>query len=69
MDDDKTDKTDKTIECKDCRKSFVWSVGEQEYFEQKGFDKVPRRCKPCRKFRRAEMGEIYARGERYREGR
>lgn len=40
--------TDKTIICKDCGKEFVFTVGEQEFYAEKGFDKAPIRCKECR---------------------
>ena len=35
---------DKTIVCKDCGKDFVFTVGEQEFFKEKGFDNEPVRC-------------------------
>jgi len=45
---------DKTLICQDCNKEFVWSAGEQEFFAQKGFQNVPKRCPDCRKQRRKE---------------
>ena len=45
---------DKTIVCKDCRKEFVFSVGEQEFFKEKGFENDPVRCPECRKARKAQ---------------
>ena len=30
---------DKTIVCKDCGKEFVFTVGEQEFYKEKGFTK------------------------------
>ena len=44
---------DKTIVCKDCGKEFVFSVGEQEFFKEKGFENDPVRCPECRKARKA----------------
>lgn len=39
---------DKTIICKDCGKEFVFTVGEQEFFAEKGLENMPIRCKACR---------------------
>ena len=30
---------DKVIKCKDCGSEFVFSVGEQEFYKEKGFEK------------------------------
>ena len=45
---------DKTIVCKDCGKEFVFSVGEQEFFKEKGFENDPVRCPECRRARKAQ---------------
>ncbi|GKX67799.1 zinc-ribbon domain-containing protein [Inconstantimicrobium mannanitabidum] len=45
---------DKTIVCKDCGKEFVFTVGEQEFFKEKGFENDPVRCPECRKARKAQ---------------
>ena len=45
---------DKTIICKDCKKEFVFTVGEQEFYKEKGFTNEPVRCKECRDKRKAE---------------
>jgi CxxC-x17-CxxC domain-containing protein len=39
---------DETLTCKDCGKEFVFTASEQEFYEQKGFDNKPQRCKECR---------------------
>ncbi len=44
---------DKTLVCKDCGKEFVWTVGEQEFFQKMQFEHEPLRCPECRKARRA----------------
>ena len=44
--------TDQTIHCSDCRRDFVWTAGEQEYWKKKGLQHPPKRCKPCRDVRR-----------------
>lgn len=40
---------DKTISCKDCGKDFQFTVGEQEFYKEKGFTNEPVRCPDCRK--------------------
>jgi CxxC-x17-CxxC domain-containing protein len=39
---------DRKLICRDCQKEFVWSAGEQSFFETKGFG-APSRCTECRK--------------------
>ena len=45
---------DKTLVCKDCGKDFVFTVGEQEFYKEKGFDNDPVRCPDCRRARKQE---------------
>ncbi|MBL4933923.1 zinc-ribbon domain-containing protein [Clostridium paridis] len=45
---------DKTLVCKDCGKEFVFTVGEQEFFKEKGFENDPVRCPECRKARKTQ---------------
>ncbi len=45
---------DKTKVCKDCGKEFIFTVGEQEFYKEKGFTNEPVRCKECRDKRKAE---------------
>lgn len=50
---------DKTVTCIDCKKDFVFTAGEQQFYERKGFRESPKRCKTCReerKNRRPEEG-------------
>lgn len=44
---------DKTIVCKVCKKPFVFTAAEQEFYAEKGFAHEPQRCKACRLKRRA----------------
>ena len=46
--------TDKTIVCKDCGNEFVFTVGEQEFYIEKGFDNEPTRCVSCRRARKQQ---------------
>ena len=43
---------DKTLKCKDCGAEFVFTAGEQEFYESKGFVNEPQRCKNCRDARK-----------------
>ena len=38
---------DKVITCKDCGQEFT--VGEQEFYKEKGFENDPVRCQACRR--------------------
>ena len=38
--------------CKDCGKNFDFTVGEQRFYEEKGFA-APIRCKECRDAKKA----------------
>ncbi len=47
---------DKTITCRDCNREFVFTIGEQEFFSQKGFTNEPSRCPDCRATRKSSGG-------------
>ena len=40
---------DKTIVCKDCGSEFIFTEGEQAFYQEKGFTNDPVRCPECRK--------------------
>ncbi|VVB91128.1 putative zinc-ribbon domain protein [uncultured archaeon] len=44
---------DKKIKCIDCHKDFIFTEGEQQFFEEKGYSE-PIRCKDCRSKRKSE---------------
>lgn len=44
---------DETLICKECGEEFVFTAGEQEFYEEKGFQNKPQRCKKCRDARKA----------------
>jgi len=48
--------TDKNLTCRDCGRTFVFTSGEQEFHEQKGFTNTPGRCPDCRSQRKAQGG-------------
>ena len=39
---------DKTLTCKDCGTSFVFSIRDQQFYAEKGFENEPQRCRDCR---------------------
>ena len=45
---------DKTLVCVDCGEEFVFTVGEQEFYKEKGFENDPVRCLDCRRARKAQ---------------
>ena len=44
---------DEMLSCVDCGRQFVFSSGEQRFYEQKGFQNKPNRCPDCRSARKA----------------
>jgi len=62
---------DKTIACRDCGQNFIFTVGEQEFFAQKGFTNEPSRCPDCRASRKRSnegFGGGYSTGGGYSGG-
>lgn len=45
--------SDITLKCQDCGEEFVFTEGEQKFFEERGFSK-PARCKECREARKKQ---------------
>lgn len=43
---------DKVLTCRECGREFLFSAGEQAFYEEKGFQHQPSRCKDCRGGRR-----------------
>ncbi|MEG0134348.1 MAG: zinc-ribbon domain-containing protein [Clostridium sp.] len=46
--------TDKTMTCRDCGAEFIFTVGEQEFYKEKGFDNEPTRCADCRRAKKEQ---------------
>ena len=62
---------DRPLQCLDCKNEFIFTAGEQEFYERKGFKEIPKRCKPCRdarKTRRGDSGANAAGGNGYASG-
>ena len=43
---------DKTLVCRECGDSFIFSVGEQEFYQSRSLMHEPARCPSCRAARR-----------------
>jgi len=54
IDPETTVYVDEEITCLDCGTLFVFSAGEQEFYEQRGFKDKPKRCKDCRAKRKID---------------
>ena len=35
--------------CRDCNSEFIWTAGEQGFYEDKGFSEGPKSCLDCRR--------------------
>ena len=47
---------DKVMTCRECGREFVFTVGEQEFYQSRGLMHEPRRCPDCRNQRRQSEG-------------
>ena len=54
--------SDKTLVCVECGGEFIFTAGEQEFFNSRGFSNEPKRCRSCRAVRRSEThgGDMYS---------
>ncbi|HOQ00166.1 MAG TPA: zinc-ribbon domain-containing protein [Acetivibrio clariflavus] len=55
---------DKTIICKDCNTEFIFTEGEQAFYQEKGFQNEPQRCPSCRQARKQQRRNFNGRGNR-----
>ncbi len=55
---------DKTLVCKDCNQEFVFTEGEQTFYQEKGLQNEPQRCPDCRKARKRERNARRGFGKR-----
>lgn len=46
---------DKTLVCRECGREFVFTAGEQEFYQLKGLLNEPGRCPACRAARKASL--------------
>jgi CxxC-x17-CxxC domain-containing protein len=47
--------SDLLLMCSDCGQEFVFTAGEQQFFQERGYSS-PRRCKPCRQAKQNSGG-------------
>jgi CxxC-x17-CxxC domain-containing protein len=59
---------DKTLTCRDCGQEFIWTAGEQEFYQQRGLVNQPGRCPDCRRARKSQQGGGYASAGGYSAG-
>ena len=45
--------SDRSLTCRDCGQEFVFTLGEQEFYQQRGFSE-PQRCPNCRQARKTQ---------------
>jgi hypothetical protein len=45
---------DKNLTCKDCGATFVFTEGEQAFYQEKGFTNEPQRCPDCRRAKKEQ---------------
>ena len=48
---------DKVLKCVECGCEFTFTAGEQEFYQEKGLQNEPTRCKPCRDARKNRQRE------------
>lgn len=51
---------DRSIACIDCGELFIWTVGEQVFFHDKGLRNEPKRCKRCKQAKNERLAAISA---------
>ena len=47
---------DRSLVCRECGVTFVFTQGEQEFYQSRGLANPPSRCPKCRAARRAQQG-------------
>lgn len=52
---------DKTLTCKDCSAEFAFTVRDQQFYAEKGFENEPQRCRVCRSQRKSSRSRSKAR--------
>lgn len=49
---------DKILACQDCGKDFIFTVGEQEFYKEKGFDNEPKDVRDAEKKRNSKEDNL-----------
>ena len=60
---DQPELKDINIACIDCENDFVWSIGEQVFFRDKGLQNSPKRCKECKQAKNERLNAIMTASE------
>ena len=55
-----TEFVDTNILCIDCGSDFVWTVGEQTFFRDKGLQNSPKRCRECKQAKNERIASVAA---------
>ncbi len=58
---------DKTLTCRDCSSEFLFTTGEQQFFQSKGLQHEPGRCPSCRAEYKRERGLAASQPREYHE--
>jgi CxxC-x17-CxxC domain-containing protein len=51
---------DKKISCIDCGTKFLWTIGEQIFFRDKGLQNPPKRCRHCKRDKNERIAAVAA---------
>jgi CxxC-x17-CxxC domain-containing protein len=51
---------EKDIICIDCGERFVWTIGEQVFFRDKGLKNPPKRCRHCKRAKNDRIASVAA---------
>ena len=51
---------DRKIFCIDCRIEFIWTIGEQTFFRDKGLQNPPKRCRNCKEAKNKRIAAVAA---------
>jgi CxxC-x17-CxxC domain-containing protein len=57
----------KSLICKDCGNPFEFTVRDQMFYAEKGFENEPQRCRDCRTARKSQRGSAAPGGAGTRE--
>ncbi len=56
---DEPDFEDANIVCIDCGSDFIWAVGEQIFFRDKGLQNPPKRCRECKQAKTERLNAVF----------
>ncbi len=48
----------KNIVCVDCGGDFIWTIGEQIFFRDKGLENPPKRCRDCKQAKNDRLAAV-----------